>query len=161
MLVVADTGPPHYLVLIGVIDLLPKLFGRVVLPEVVRDGLLHARAPEAVRQWISAPPPWIEFAASPAVGDLSFPEIGPGERAAIALAVSRRADLVLMDDRLGVATASAAGLRVIGTIGVLDRLAMRGLVDLPSAVARLRATNFRYRPELLDALLAQYEAKKS
>ena len=92
---------------------------------------------------------------------LVIPGDWPGERAAIALAVSRRADLVLMDDRLGVATASAAGLRVIGTIGVLDRLAMRGLVDLPSAVARLRATNFRYRPELLDALLAQYEAKKS
>jgi predicted nucleic acid-binding protein len=46
-----------------------------------------------------------------------------------------------MDDRQGVAVASAAGLRVIGTIGVLDRAALRGLIDLPAAVARLRETN--------------------
>jgi predicted nucleic acid-binding protein len=65
-----------------------------------------------------------------------------------------------MDDRQGVAAASAVGLRVIGTIGVLDRAALRGLIDLPAVVARLRETNFRYRPELLDALLAQHAAKK-
>jgi hypothetical protein len=43
---------------------------------------------------------------------------------------------------------------------VLDRAALRGLIDLPAVVARLRETNFRYRPELLDALLAQHAAKK-
>jgi predicted nucleic acid-binding protein len=122
VLVVADAGPPHYLVLIGVIDLLPKLFGRVALPELVRDELRHARTPDIVRRWLADPPPaWIEFVATPALGDLSSPKLGAGERAAIALAVSRRADLVLMDDRQGVAAASAVGLRVIGTIGVLDR----------------------------------------
>jgi hypothetical protein len=43
---------------------------------------------------------------------------------------------------------------------VLDREALRGLIDLPAVVARLRETNFRYRPELLDALLAQHATKK-
>ena len=43
---------------------------------------------------------------------------------------------------------------------MLDRAALRGLIDLPAAVAALRDTNFRCRPELLDALLAQHEAKK-
>ena len=33
--VVADTGPLHYLVLIEVIDILPRLFGRVLIPEIV------------------------------------------------------------------------------------------------------------------------------
>jgi len=160
VLVVADTGPPHYLVLIGVIDLLPKLFGRVVLPEIVRDELRHTRMPYVVRRWMADTPAWIEFAATPALGDVSSPNLGAGERAAIALALSRRADLVLMDDRQGVAAASAVGLRAIGTIGVLDREALRGLIDLPAVVARLRETNFRYRPELLDALLAQHATKK-
>jgi predicted nucleic acid-binding protein len=35
--VVADTGPLHYLVLIGQIDLLPRLFTAVTVPMVVRD----------------------------------------------------------------------------------------------------------------------------
>jgi len=51
-LVVADTGPLDYLVLTGDIELLPKLFGRVLLPQVVRDELANAEAPQAVRDWI-------------------------------------------------------------------------------------------------------------
>ena len=93
MLVVADSGPPHYLVLIGVIDVLPKLFGRVVLPEIVRDELRHTRMPYVVRRWMADTPAWIEFAATPALGDVSSPNLGAGERAAIALALSRRSSL--------------------------------------------------------------------
>ena len=159
MLVVADTGPPHYLVLSNAIDLLPRLFGRVLLPDVVRDELQHPRTPVPVRHWIAAAPAWVEIVASPPPADLQGPPIGAGERAAIALALERRADLVLMDDRQGVATATAAGLRVIGTIGLLDRAARLGLVDLEDAFARLRATNFRHRPALLDAILGQHKEK--
>lgn len=157
MFVVADTGPPHYQALIGAIDVLPRLFGRVALPEVVRDQLRHSRAPELVRRWISDMPSWGRSRGDSA--EQRSVVRGPGERAAIARALSRRADLVLIDDRRGAAAGSAANLRVIGTIGVLDRAALRGLVDLPIAVARLRQTNFRCRPELLDALLTQHGAK--
>lgn len=160
MLVVADTGPPHYLVLSDTIELLPRLFGRVVLPNVVRDELQHSRTPEPVRRWIAAAPEWIEVVASPSFADTHGPPIGAGERAAIAVALAHRADLVLMDDRQGVAAAIAAGLRVIGTIGLLDQAARRGLIDLTAAFARLRATNFRCRPELLDAVLAQHQERK-
>ena len=52
-LVVADAGPLHYLVLTGDIELLPKLFERVLVPQVVRDELANAEAPQAVRDWIA------------------------------------------------------------------------------------------------------------
>ena len=42
--VVADTGPLHYLVLIDAIDILPKLFGRVLIPEIVAVELSHSAA---------------------------------------------------------------------------------------------------------------------
>jgi predicted nucleic acid-binding protein len=159
--VVADTGPLNYLVLIGCIDVLPKLYRRVMLPEVVRDELRHASAPKPVRDWMAEAPGWVEVAATtPLPNDPALQKIGAGERAAIALALSSRADLVLLDDRRGVAAAYAAGLEVVGTIGVLDRGADRGLVDLPAAVARLHQTNFRCRPDMLDALLAQRRTKK-
>jgi predicted nucleic acid-binding protein len=81
VLVVADTGPPHYLILIGAIEVLPNLFGRVMLPETVRDELEHSRTPEIVRRWVADPPAWIEFAAAPPIGSLLLPDIDAGDRA--------------------------------------------------------------------------------
>jgi predicted nucleic acid-binding protein len=78
-----------------------------------------------------------------------------GERAAIALAVEINADLLLMDDREGVAVARSKGFSVTGTLGVLNLAARRGLVNLADSFARLKRTNFRYRQEIMDAILAE------
>lgn len=48
-IVVADTGPIHYLVLIGHIEILPALFEKVIIPSVVRAELTRAGAPDAYR----------------------------------------------------------------------------------------------------------------
>lgn len=159
-IVVADTGPPHYLVLIGKIDLLPQLFETVHIPGIVRDELGHARTPPPIRDWLATNPAWLKTLPTPAVAALPLPELGNGERAAIALAGSLRADLILMDDRNGVAAATARGFETTGTLGILDRAARRELIDLADAFARLKATNFRYHPKLLDALLAEHGKRK-
>jgi predicted nucleic acid-binding protein len=52
------------------------------------------------------------------------------------------------------------GLETVGTIGLLDLAAQRGLIDLQPAFAALRATNFRHPPALLDALLAADRARR-
>lgn len=52
-LVIADTGPVNYLVLIGQIDVLPELFERIILPVGVKDELADPDAPETVRNWIA------------------------------------------------------------------------------------------------------------
>ena len=67
-LVVADTGPLHYLVLTGDIGLLPKLFAEVLVPQRVRDELADREAPALLRAWIAAPPAWSE----PTHGSLNF-----------------------------------------------------------------------------------------
>ena len=87
-----------------------------------------------------------------------MPKLDAGEQAAIALAVQLKATLLLIDDRAGVRAALAQGLEVVGTLGILDRAARIGLVDLAACLTRLKATNFRYRPQLLDALLAQHKS---
>jgi predicted nucleic acid-binding protein len=43
MIVVADTTPINYLILIEEIDVLTKLYGRVIIPHVVREELLRPR----------------------------------------------------------------------------------------------------------------------
>jgi len=40
-------------------------------------------------------------------------------------------------------------------LGVLGLAARRGLVNLADSFARLKRTNFRYRQEIMDALLDQ------
>ena len=55
MLVVTDTTPINYLVLIGHVDILPSLYGHVVIPQAVVGDLQHPRTPESVRAWIAAP----------------------------------------------------------------------------------------------------------
>jgi len=49
MIAVPDTSPICYLILIGEIDLLSKLFSQVLAPEAVLAELLHEDAPAAVR----------------------------------------------------------------------------------------------------------------
>jgi predicted nucleic acid-binding protein len=87
-------------------------------------------------------------------------DLDPGEHDAILLALDVNADLVVMDDREGVEEARRLGLTVTGTLGVLDRAAERGLIDLPSAISALRYTNFRIDPSLLDQLLASDRLRK-
>jgi predicted nucleic acid-binding protein len=160
--VVADTGPLNYLVLTGDIELLPKLFGRILTPPAVRDELIDRDAPAEVRTWIAQAPDWLEVRPSPDIrrDDLVTSRLDRGERAAIALALTVNADLVLMDDQEGVGVARREGLVVTGTLGVLDLAARRGIIDLAEAFARLKATSFYYRQGLLDALLAQHREEE-
>jgi predicted nucleic acid-binding protein len=159
-LVIADAGPLHYLVLTGYSDVLPALFEKVFVPTIVRNELAHDEAPELVRAWIENPPGWLDVRVAPVIHDPSLQPLDDGERAAIALALTLKADLVLMDDRAGVAVARAKGFAVTGTLGLLDLGARRRLLKLDEAFARLKATNFRYPPEIMDALLAQEDKEQ-
>jgi predicted nucleic acid-binding protein len=155
-LVVADTSPIRYLVRIGQIDLLPRLFERIFLPSVVADELHHPSAPPAVRDWMQQPPGWLEVMPVGDIDDPALSALDSGERSAIALGLSLGADLILIDDRKGAVAALSKGLEVTGTLGVLDLAAERGLVDLVDAFDRLKRTNFRYRQELFDVLLKKH-----
>jgi predicted nucleic acid-binding protein len=157
-LVIADTGPVNYLILIGCIDLLPALFEKVILPASVQAELSIRKAPRPVRDWIASPPAWIEVRETPdgLDADPSLKGIHKGEQAAIGLAAALKASLLLMDDRKGVIAARGKGLRVTGTLGILELAAQGGLTDFAQAVERLRQTNFRGPEALLDALLKKH-----
>jgi predicted nucleic acid-binding protein len=156
-LVVANTSPIFYLLSINHIDLLPQLFGTVLLPDAVHRELSHPLAPTLVREWAASLPPWVEVTPVNAIDDAALDSLGAGERAAITLALSLHANLILIDERKGTTVALNKGFTVTGTLGVLRLSAQRGLVDLAEAFTCLKRTNFRYRQEILDALLAQQE----
>jgi predicted nucleic acid-binding protein len=159
--VVADTSPLHYLILTHAIDLLPRLFQQVIVPEIVRAELLDDEAPALVRAWAMAPPAWLSIRPAPPDSDEDLARLDAGERAAIALSAVLHADLILMDDRDGVAAARRRGFAVTGTLGVFERAAWQGLVVLEDAFAALKATNFHARPELYELLLARDRQRRS
>ena len=153
-LVIADTGPINYLILIGHVDLLPRLFERVALPRAMERELYDMDAPDMVRRWIVSPPPWLEIHE---IGGLPrLPGLDEGETAAIALAESLHAELLLIDERNGYRAAKGRGLRVTGTLGVLDMAADHALLDFAGAIQKLRDTNFRRPEALLGTLLKKH-----
>ena len=157
MRAVADTGPLHYLVLLGQVQVLATLLSEVTIPEAVRDELAHPGAPAAVRHWIVSPPAWLSV--RPVRPDMLAEvdaALDPGERAAFALATELQPDLVLMDDRAGAAAAHARGLVVTGTLGLLVRAARRSLLDLPATLDALGRTNFRWTSSLRARVLAEH-----
>ncbi len=157
--VVADTTPLNYLLLIDQIDLLRKLFETVHIPDVVRDELADRGASPLVQNWIAAPPAWLIIEPTPATPAIAA-HLDAGERAAIALAAELKAQLLLIDERAGTAVARAEGFTVMGTLGVLDLAAISGMIDLRAVLARLTATNFRVSPQLIDVLLAKDAARR-
>jgi len=158
MLVVADTSPLRYLVVIHAIEILPLLYVRVVVPQAVRAELQHPRSPREVRDWLATPPAWVEIRQPQQHTRLA--RLGPGEQDAIHLAEELHADVILMDDEDGRIEAERRAMAVIGTLGVLERAAERGLLDLPPALARLQATNFFVDDALIQEALARDATRK-
>jgi predicted nucleic acid-binding protein len=117
--------------------------------------LKHPLAPKPVQGWAVNAPAWVEVLSpksSPTLGQLD-----PGESEAIALAAEVHADVVLMDEQAGRQEAVRRGLRVAGTLSVLDEAEQAGLVNFENAVAELQKTSFR----VSQAVLAEIRAKRA
>lgn len=61
MIVIADTSPINYLVLIDQINVLPKIYGEILIPQAVFDELLDSASPQKVREWLSTHPDWLRI----------------------------------------------------------------------------------------------------
>ncbi|MBM0743388.1 DUF3368 domain-containing protein [Phormidium sp. CLA17] len=152
MIVVADTSPINYLLLINQIDLLPRLFQQIIIPDVVRDEMVDPDAPPVLQQWIANPPDWLTVQPV-LVTDTTLNTLDSGEQAAITLAQTLPADLLIIDERLGRRIAEERGISIIGTLGILDDAATQGLINLAEAIAQLQQTNFRVSRPIIQALL--------
>ena len=156
-MVVSNTSPLNYLILIEEIDVLPRLYERVIIPRSVSGELQAAETPEPVRTWILNPPDWLEISPETGLLDSDLMSLHAGERDAITLALHLQADAVLIDERRGRGEAEKRELKVIGTIGVLAFAHERGLLNLRNAIGRLQMTTFHLSPKLAASVLEKYE----
>src|SRR4051812_39137029 len=99
MIVVSDTGPLHYLALIGCIEILPTMYGHILVPRVVcSKELSDPAAPALLRTLLQAPPEWLLIHNDPVTIHASVTKLGIGEAHALSLAIELHAELFLCDD---------------------------------------------------------------
>lgn len=160
MIVISDTSPLNYLILIGGEKLLPQLFGRVIIPQAVFDELNATGASAQVRDWTRNLPVWIEIKQTALTANDALDILDAGEREAILLAQELAADLLLVDDKQARQAAANLGIEITGILGVLDRAARQDLINLKTAVENLQKTNFHIADDLVRKLVAESKVPK-
>jgi predicted nucleic acid-binding protein len=124
---ISNTSPLLYLYRIEALMWPDALFGEVWMPNAVAHELAEGR-----RQGYNVPDPdtyhWLRRVEPRALPSewLSL-DLGPGELAAMALALANPAHVVLLDDALARHVAQAAGLTVWRTLKVLLEAKAQGL----------------------------------
>ena len=85
MTVIADTSPLSALAETGALEILPALYGTVIVPEIVKRECLHPHAPVDLTSWFAACP-WLQVVPDPQPLLPEVASLDPGEAAAITLA---------------------------------------------------------------------------
>jgi hypothetical protein len=147
VVVVSNSSPLIALARIQRLDLLPIIFGSVLIPPAVAREI----APS-----IPVLPTWLQIQVPNVLPPASLlrRRLGDGEWEAIALAIALKADWIILDDLSARRAAEATGLNVIGTLSTLVTAKRAGLLKSirPELDALLR-TSFFLSPQLYDELL--------
>lgn len=157
MTVVSDSGPLIALARIGALNLLPGVYGDIVIPVAVRDEIMNPDRKRtgtvsfANADWLRTEP-----VSEQSTLRLLHDNLDSGEREAIALALEREAGVLLIDEALGRRVAGSHGLTITGTLGVLLLAKEEGLIDeVAPVVDRMVSTGFRIGDALYQSILEQ------
>lgn len=159
MIVVSDTSPIGSLVLIGRLELLPAIFGQVLIPEKVFKELLVLETDFGRDLSTLKNAPWLvvcQVLDRKAVARFRL-ELDAGESEAIVLAQEIHADFLLIDESEGRLIAQREGLQVVGLLGVLMQAKHKGLISaIKPLMNELRSVaGFRIAEPLFQKILSQ------
>jgi predicted nucleic acid-binding protein len=157
MIIISDTSPLCYLILIDCIEVLPLLYKNVIIPQAVYQELQAEATPELVKEWIQNHPDWLIIKNITNASDSELDKLDKGEREAIILAEEVNADLLILDDKLARTIATQRSLKIIGLLGILIDAARNNLIDLPTKINELQQTSFFVSPKLLESILSQFK----
>lgn len=147
--IISDTSCLIILTNIGELELLHKLYGSVITTVDIASEF-----GEPLPQWIE-----IMEVADRYRQQLLEMQIDKGESSAIALALELPNSTVILDDYKARKIAEQLGLTYTGTIGVLIKAKLRGIIpSIKPLLEKIKQTNFRLSLEL--EALALKEAKE-
>jgi predicted nucleic acid-binding protein len=131
--VIVNTSPIQYLYQTNLLDLLPQMYGNIILPQGVAIELAEGRS-LGVALPNTKDYPWFRPVPSPNLNlttlSAAIDILGRGELEAIALGLENPDSLVILDDGLARNYAKDLGVKITGTIGVLLKAKQRGYLNL-------------------------------
>jgi len=142
MIVVSDASPLHYLILIDEIEIIPRTVNSIVIPATVFRELNAERTPQKIKDYLVNLPDWLTIADDTGIIDEELKTLDPGEREAILLFEQLSADGLLIDDKLGREIAESRGIKVLGTLGLLEIAADAGLLDFAKSLDKIKSAGF-------------------
>jgi predicted nucleic acid-binding protein len=152
--IVGDSSPLIALAIIGQLELLPKLYQRVMVPTMVWDEVtVHgAGLPGAMAVSQLA---WLEIKApTPELLQPLTILVDRGEAQVIALALGMPGSTVLLDDAQARRVAERFGVMRIGTMGILRRAKKAGLIGaIAPYLLQVQDSGIYIRQNLIDAVL--------
>ena len=153
MIVISDNSALSALAEAEMLDLLPRLFKTITIPETVYSESMHANAPILLKQWLTIPPAWLQILPDP---EQLLPEtagLDGGEAAAITMAFQQRGNVTLiLDEKRGRRVAEALGLKKIGTLAIIGEAASRKWIDFDEALLRLDEIGFHVSESVIETI---------
>ena len=130
MIIVSNTSPIINLAAIGQLELLRRIYGKVIVPQAVYDEVVVAGAGQPGAKELQESN-WFEVKTvqNKHLSKALKLELHDGEAEAIAIAVELEADLVLLDERRARAVASRFALNYIGLLGIIVYAKHKGIID--------------------------------
>lgn len=145
-----NTTPLITLAGIGLLDLLPRLYDEIWTPRVVLDEY-QAKAPPNEPNLAHAS--WLTVVDAVII-DPTLPLLDIGEAAALSLAQTTGARLILLDERKARRIAVRLGLQVAGTLAVLLRAKQQELISaVRPYIAEMQSQGRRFHPDLIAHFL--------
>ena len=137
------------------LDLLEKLFGKILVPETVwKEITVEGRL--GSEKIVKANFIRVERARNMRLVALLEEFVDTGEAEAIVLALERNADLLLVDDRDARNLAKKLGLQVMGTLGVIALAKYNGLISKAKPIIdKLVESGFWISRRLLEEFLRE------
>lgn len=156
--VISNSSPLMNLAIIGQLDLIKTLFGRILVPQEVWHELTVSGKGKPGSDEIQQAE-WIERQeiGNNTLYPLLRKDLDDGEAAAIALAIEKRADLILLDETDARNVADLYSLPKTGIIGIVTRAKNYHLIQevTPLFDALKTRANFWIQPRLYETILKQ------
>lgn len=147
-----NTTPLITLAEVGLLDLLPLLYGKVWAPRIVLDEY-QVKAPPTEPDLAQAA--WLTVVDAVTI-DPTLPLLDGGEAAALSLAQTIEARLILLDERKARRIAARIGLQVAGTLAVLLRAKQQGYIAaIQPYITQMQSQGRRFHPDLIAHLIEE------
>jgi hypothetical protein len=155
MTVISNAGPLIALARIEQLDVLPALYGEIVVPPAVREEVLGAERKGGstlkAADWLRVEPVSDRTAVA-----LLRERLDAGESETIVLALELEADVVLMDEARGRRIAASRGISLTGTLGTLILAKRRNFIErVKPLLADLKEQGFHMGDALRQQVLEE------